>query len=140
MKKLIISIVAVLGLGIAASASNYSINESAIDAMIESASEVTPMTLQESPSDIMASTIKIGAAPQPIIAFVLSVVPVTGWLAVHRMYMGTSPFAVILNIVTGGGFGVVYVVDWVVLLLGVLENNIKPYCNNGKWLMWTNLI
>ena len=56
------------------------------------------------------------------------------------MYMGTSAHAIILNIVTGGGFGVVYVVDAVMLLLGVLDNNISQYCNNGRWLMWANII
>jgi hypothetical protein len=56
------------------------------------------------------------------------------------MYMGTSILAVILNIVTGAGFGVVYVIDWVMLLIGVLDNNIGQYCNNGRWLMWADII
>ncbi|MGM9788252.1 MAG: TM2 domain-containing protein [Candidatus Cryptobacteroides sp.] len=140
MKKLIISLVAILGLGIAASANNYTIDESAIDAMIENAVEVSPMAAEASAAAIQDVTLKFGSAPQPIVAFVLSVIPVTGWLAVHRMYLGTSPLAVILNIVTGGGFGIVYVVDWVVLLMGVLNNNIKDYVNNGRWWMWANII
>lgn len=138
MKKLIISLVAILGLGIAASANNYTIDESAIDAMIENAVEVSPMSVEANAGGIQDPTIKFGSAPNPIVAFVLSVIPVTGWLAVHRMYLGTSPLAVILNIVTGGGFGIVYVVDWVVLLMGVLDNNISRYVNNGNWLMWVD--
>lgn len=138
MKKIIISLIAILGLGLAASANNYTIDESAIDAMIENAVEVSPMSVEAGAAGIQDPTIKFGSAPQPVLAFVLSVIPVTGWLAVHRMYLGTSPLAVILNIVTGGGFGIVYVVDWVVLLMGVLDNNISRYVNNGNWLMWVD--
>lgn len=138
MKKLILCLVAVLGLGLAASAANYTIDEQSIDAMIEMAEEVSPALMEaEGVTDV---TIHLGNGAQPIVAFLLALVPVTSWLAIHRMYMGTSILAVILNIVTGAGFGVVYVIDWVMLLIGVLDNNIGKYCNNGRWLMWTNII
>ena len=140
MKKLILCLIAVVGMGIAASAANYSIDEQGIDAMIENAVEVTPMSMESSASDLQSPSIKFGGAPSPVVAFVLSLVPVTSWLAVHRMYMGTSALAVILNIVTGSGFGIVYVVDWVCLLMGVIDNNISQYCNNGRWLMWADII
>lgn len=138
MKKVILCLIAVLGLGIAASAANYTIDEQSIDAMIEMAEEVTPAAMEaQGATDV---TIHLGNGAQPIVAFLLSIFPVTGWLAIHRMYMGTSILAVILNIVTGGGFGVVYVIDWVMLLIGVLDNNIGQYCNNGRWWMWANII
>ena len=138
MKKVLLTLVAVLGLGIAAQAASYTIDEQSIDAMIEMAEEVTPAALEaEGATDV---TIHIGNGAQPVIAFLLALVPVTGWLAIHRMYMGTSILAVILNIVTGAGFGVVYVIDWVMLLIGVLDDNIGQYCNNGRWLMWADLI
>lgn len=138
MKKVILCLIAVLGLGIAASAANYTIDEQSIDAMIEMAEEVTPAAMEaQGATDV---TIHLGNGAQPIVAFLLSIFPVTSWLAIHRMYMGTSILAVILNIVTGAGFGVVYVVDWVMLLIGVLDNNIGQYCNNGRWWMWANII
>jgi len=138
MKKVILCLIAVLGLGIAASAANYTIDEQSIDAMIEMAEEVTPAAMEaQGATDV---TIHLGNGAQPIVAFLLSIFPVTSWLAIHRMYMGTSILAVILNIVTGAGFGVVYVIDWVMLLIGVLDNNIGQYCNNGRWWMWANII
>ena len=138
MKKVILCLIAVLGLGIAASAANYTIDEQSIDAMIEMAEEVTPAAMEaQGATDV---TIHLGNGAQPIVAFLLSIFPVTGWLAIHRMYMGTSILAVILNIVTGAGCGVVYVIDWVMLLIGVLDNNIGQYCNNGRWWMWANII
>ncbi len=142
MKKFIISLFAVLALGIAANAANYSVDEASIDAMIEAAAEVSPLAMENASADLTSPTVKVqlGEGVQPIIAFIPSAIPVTGWLACHRMYMGTSALAIILNIVTGGGFGVVYVVDAVMLLLGVLDNNISQYCDNGRWLMWANII
>ena len=140
MKKFIISLVAILALGIAANAANYSIDEQSIDAMIEAAAEVSPLSMEAVAPAATDVTIKVGGGAEPIIAFILSAFPVTGWLAVHRMYMGTSVLAIVLNIVTGDGFGVVYVIDAVMLLIGVLDNNIGQYCNNGRWLMWCDLI
>lgn len=138
MKKVILCLIAVLGLGIAASAASYTIDEQSIDAMIEMAEEVSPAAMEaQGATDV---TIHLGNGAQPIVAFLLSIFPVTGWLAIHRMYMGTSVLAVILNIVTGAGFGVVYVIDWVMLLIGVLDNNIGQYCNNGRWWMWADII
>ena len=138
MKKVILCLIAVLGLGIAASAANYTIDEQSIDAMIEMAEEVTPAAMEaQGATDV---TIHLGNGAQPIVAFLLSIFPVTSWLAIHRMYMGTSILAVLLNIFTGAGFGVVYVIDWIVLLIGVLDNNIGQYCNNGRWWMWANII
>lgn len=134
------SLVAVVAFAFAASATNYTIDENAIDAMIESAVEVSPAVMESSSAALTDATISFGQAPTPIVAFILSAIPFTGWLAIHRMYMGTSPLAVILNIVTGAGFGIVYVVDWVVLLIGVLDNNISRYCGNGRWLMWADII
>lgn len=77
MKKLILCLIAVVGMGIAASAANYSIDEQGIDAMIENAVEVTPMSMESSASDLQSPTIKFGGAPSPVVAFVLSLVPVT---------------------------------------------------------------
>ncbi len=138
MKKIILCLVAMLSVGIAASAMSYTEDEQTIDAMIEMATEVTPASMEA--QGVQDATISFGAAPQPIVAFILSVIPVTSWLAVHRMYMGTSPLAVILNIVTGAGFGIVYVVDWVALLIGTVNDDISSYCNNGRWWMWADVI
>lgn len=140
MKKFILSLVAVLSLGIAASAADYTVDESSIDALIENAVEVTPDFMEAEAGDLTSATLHIGSAPKPVVAFILSVVPFTSWLAIHRMYLGTSPLAVILNIVTVAGFGVVYVLDWVSLLLGTLDDNIGAYVNNGRWWMWANII
>ncbi len=140
MKKFFLCLVAVLGLGVAASAANYTIDEQAIDAMIENATEVTPMSLDAAQNSLTDPTLKIGEAPQPIIACVLSFFWPTSWLAIHRMYLGTSVLTVVLQIVTGGGFGIVSLVDFVCLLLGTIDGDISQYCNNPHWWMLLNMI
>ncbi len=140
MKKFVLCLVAVLGLGLAASAANYSIDENAIDALIENATEVTPMTLEAAVPGATDASVKIGQAPQPVIACLLSFFAVTNWLAIHRMYLGTSALTVVLQIITGGGLGIVSVVDFVCLLIGVIDGNISQYCNNPHWWMLLNMI
>lgn len=138
MKKLIVMAAMAFAFAFSANATEYTIDDSAIDAVIAEAVEMTPAQMNVSDAGPLQQTsLKIGDKKvDPVISFVLALVPVTGWLGVHRIYMGTSPLAVILNIVTGGGFGIVYTVDWIVLLVGVINNDISQYCNNPKWLMW----
>lgn len=145
MKKFLVCLVALAAMTFAANAANYSIDDSAIDCAIENALEVSPLDVMAevgtAAQSSAAKTLKIGSNANPVIAFVLAIIPVTSWIAVHRMYMGTSALAVILNIVTGAGFGIVYVVDWVVLLInGVAGGDISQYCNNPRWWMWANII
>jgi hypothetical protein len=43
-------------------------------------------------------------------------------------------------LLTGGGFGVVYVIDSVLLLVGALEDTIDgKFLNNERILMWADL-
>lgn len=140
MKKFILSLVAVLSLGIAASAANYTVDESSIDALIENAVEVAPASMEAVVGDIYDVSLKFSSAPQPVVAFILATIPFTNWLALHRMYLGTSPLAVALHIVTLEGCGIVGFLDWVSLLLGTLNDDVSAYVNNGRWWMWANII
>jgi hypothetical protein len=36
----------------------------------------------------------------------------------------------------GGIFGIVPFVDWIVLLIGLVEDDISKYVNNPKFFMW----
>ena len=39
-------------------------------------------------------------------------------------------------ILTCGGCGIVATVDWIVLLIGLINNDISKYVNNPKFFMW----
>ena len=60
-----------------------------------------------------------------------------GEFGIHRHYMGTSkPMWLYYTLTCGGIFGIVYAVDWVVLLIGAIQDDISQYCNNDQFFMW----
>lgn len=118
-----------------ASANIYEVNDAAIDALVDNSVE---MVMEAAPAGDMIS---LSSSKNPIIATALSVIPVTNWLAVHRYYLGTKVWMGLVYALTGSGFGILYVVDSVVLVLDLIEsNNISgKYMNNGRILMWADL-
>jgi TM2 domain-containing membrane protein YozV len=63
---------------------------------------------------------------------------VVGEFGVHRHYLGTKPTMwAIYTFTVCGIFGIVPFVDWWVLLIdGIINDNISPYQNNEKFFMW----
>lgn len=60
-----------------------------------------------------------------------------GGLGIHRLYLGTKPLTWIGYILTCGGiFGVVPLVDLVVLIIN--SKDISPYVDNTKFFMWSS--
>ena len=60
-----------------------------------------------------------------------------GGFGIHRHYMGTkSSMWAIYTFTCGGIFGIVPVVDWIVLLVGAIKDDIRDYCNNDQFFMW----
>jgi TM2 domain-containing membrane protein YozV len=81
------------------------------------------------------STIQQLNSKDPIIAWLISFPG--GMLGLHRVYLGTSTKTVILYIVTAGGvFGIVPMIDWILLLKGIQNGDISKYVNNRKFIMW----
>lgn len=70
------------------------------------------------------------------VAFVLSWV--LGFLGIHRFYMGTATLTGVGYILTLGGCGIVATVDWVVLLIALInKEGIDKYEDNPKFFMWS---
>lgn len=135
MKKIIASLIAVLAFAVAASAADYSINDDAIDALIESSVEVSPLTADFMMDAAVPAAASISAGSSPVVSFILCTF--LGGFGVHRHYMGTRPFMwAVYTFTFGGLFGIVPFVDWVFLLIGVVEDNIGQYCGNTKFFMW----
>ncbi len=71
----------------------------------------------------------------PIVAWLINFPG--GMLGLHRWYLGAKPRVMIWYIVSiGGFFGIVPMVDWILLLQGIQKGDISPYVNNSKFLMW----
>lgn len=122
---------------LSASAGDYKVDQNKIDACFESASEMS-----------MASVFQLSALPgsnqvlnekDPVVAFALATV--FGYLGIHRLYLGTEPIVFILYIITAGGCGVVALVDWIILLMVLLdERDLAPYIDNPSFIMWKNQV
>jgi len=71
----------------------------------------------------------------PIIAWLISFP--TGMFGLHRAYLGADTKTVLLYIVTAGGiFGIVPMIDWILLLRGIQDGDISRFVGNRRFVMW----
>lgn len=135
MKKLVLTLVAAL-VALCASANNYVANDAAFDALEANSVEmVMAADLEMAP----ANMVQLSNNQDPLIATLLSWF--TGWCGLHRYYLGTEIWMALPYALTGGGFGIVTLVDSVLLTLDLIQNNSinGQYINNPRILMWADL-
>lgn len=142
MKKLILCFVAFLGIATMALAEEttdkYALNEQEIALSFQNAEQVNTLDLSmESMSNAFAtnnSAMMGKSSVNPWGAF--AICTFVGELGIHRLYMGAPSKMIAYYCLTCGGiFGVVTLVDWVVLLIGAINDNITPYMND-QFFMW----
>lgn len=128
-------IAAVFGMAVAANAANYKVDNNAIDALIENAEEVMVLDVAEAaPAAANLPTVSQKEV-QPVVALILNFI--VGGFGIHRHYMGTAPGMWALYTFTLGGiFGIVTFVDFIMLIIGTVDNDISRYINNRKFFMW----
>ena len=135
MKKLIVSVIAVLAIAISASAANYKVDNNAIDAIIDNATEVVALEIA-TPAAANLPTV----APKEVnvtTGFLLSWL--VGWCGVHRHYFGTKPIMWLFYTISGGGLGIIWSVDTILLFLDVIkvgEGYVNKFINNEKFIVW----
>lgn len=134
MKKLFFTLIAVLAVAVSANAANYTVDDDAIDALIEASTEVSPLSLMPEAPVPAAASLSSGSK-SPIASFIICTF--LGGFGVHRHYMGTRPWMwAIYTFTFGGIFGVIPLVDWVMLIVGLVDDDISAYCGNTKFIMW----
>jgi len=142
MKKILFSLVLLAGCFLidmsAAKAESYSIDDNAVEALLASAVE-NPLSIEAInaaiPSSPMDAQATVRGGKNGWVAFALAFV--VGGLGIHRFYLGTKVMTGIGYILTCGGiFGIVPFVDWIVLLVGAIKNDISDYEDNSKFFMW----
>ncbi len=134
MKKLFVLIFALVTVSMGVSANSYSINDKAVDQMFAQAEQVSvnqiaDFTTLPSPQAQLSSK-------NPWVAWALTFTASLGVCGIHRLYLGSSTGIFILYFCTGGGCGIIQTVDWVVLLIGAINDDIRKYENNQKVFMW----
>ncbi len=141
MKKIltIFSVLAVMVIAgtSSAKAENYVINDEAVEAVFAS-SDAVPVVLDYVNSilpNVPTEQAKVTGGTNAWVAFALAFI--VGQLGIHRFYLGTATLTGIGYILTCGGiFGIVPFVDWIVLLVGAINNDIGKYEDNTKFFMW----
>ncbi len=120
-----------------AGASSYYLDNASVDLMFEKAEQVDMFEMSSmSPLSTAATSTSMLTANEkdPAIAFILAWF--VGPLGIHRAYLGTSTGTIIGYILTLGGCGIVAFVDWVVLLIGLINDDISKYVDNPSFFMW----
>jgi TM2 domain-containing membrane protein YozV len=113
--------------------SNYSVDLNAVDNLISSANEI----------DISNQTFinldknKIGdeqiIQKNPFVAWILTYT-IVGF---HRLYLGTSMATFAAYFITLGGFLVLDIIDYAVLLAAMIDHRpMDKYVNNPNFFMW----
>ena len=133
----IISVLAIMVIANTTSvkAENYLVNDEAVEASF-TAAVAAPMSVDFINAiipNVPMGQAKVSGA-NPWVAFILCWV--VGTFGVHRFYMGTAVLTGVGYILTGGGCGVVVLIDWIVLLIGAAGGDISKYEDNTKFFMW----
>lgn len=134
MKKLVFILIAFVAFSFSVSANEYSINELAIDQMFSQADEISSVDF----ADFTGTTAPEAqvSAKNPWVAWALTWTASVGVCGVHRLYLGSSTGVFLVYLCTAGGCGIIQTVDWVILLMGALDDNVSKYENNTKVIMW----
>jgi TM2 domain-containing membrane protein YozV len=135
MKKLLsVLFFALITFSTQAAASDYYVDDSAIEDKLSSSTQVVfnPMTPN---GDMMDITTVQASDPNAWVAFALAWV--LGGLGIHRVYLGGKGLLILIYFITCGGiFGIVPLIDWIVLLVGAIQGDISQFVNNDKFFMW----
>lgn len=132
MKKIFAILVAMVAFTFAAKAASYEISDASVDALLAEAEMVAPAATSATAAAGLSSS---DGQTKTIVAFVLDTVGL-GCFGIHRLILGTRAINVLLYIITFGGiFGIIPLVDWIMLLLDLVEGN-ASYIGNPSFIMW----
>lgn len=138
MKKLFTLVgILLISLSLNSFAGNYRLDQSKINAMMSDAQEVVAISVFDLSSfNSIPGNDAVLTEKDPTVAFVLSLV--VGYLGIHRLYLGTEPVTFIVYLITGGGCGIITLIDTIMLLMVLIddEKSLTPYIDNPEILMW----
>jgi len=110
----------------------YKITDEQVDAYFVNAEEITP----SSDFEMFASPNGEVAEKNPWVAWGLTFTASIGICGIHRLYLGTETMVFVAYLCTAGGCGIVQTIDWVVLLIGAINEDIGKYIDNPKLFMF----
>lgn len=135
MKKLLslFCFIAIIGISNAYSSnSSYYIDDNAVEEVLSTGVEVNTEFNLVTNTGILGHQTTLDEK-EPAIALLLDFF--LGGIAIHRVYLGGRPTLVLLYFITCGGiFGIVPLVDFIVLIINY--DDISQFVDNDKFIMW----
>ncbi len=135
MKKiLLLVLVCTLGFAYNSKASSiYQVDDAAIEATLNMA---TPSAITLSDAAALMNPFSVQASSSDKNAWIAVILDlIVGGIAIHRVYLGGTPMLIVYYLITCGGiFGIVPLVDLVVLIIN--NNDISKYVGSNKFFMW----
>lgn len=133
MKKIVFLLVALfVTTTIFAEAGKYRVNDENVQEMFLNAEE----------SDLMInnfiSTNAQLSDKNGWVAWGLTYTVAIGICGVHRLYLGSGAGVFIGYLCTGGGCGILQTVDWILLLIGAINDDIDKYVGSKKFFLWAS--
>jgi TM2 domain-containing membrane protein YozV len=134
MKKLLslIVLIFVMGLSQGFASNSYVVDDAAVEKVLSTGVELSSdFDLNTAP--VYFSQEQLKAEKDPLVAILLDFF--VGGLAIHRVYLGGKPSLILIYLITCGGiFGIVPLVDLIVLAINY--DDISAYVDNDKFFMW----
>lgn len=136
MKRILVVLGLLVGFSFASQANSYQVNDAAIDNLFANSTEIMVSSFNNLNPTGDALPVILEKENEAIIATIICWV--VGGFGIHRHYLGTKKYMWAIYTFTGCGiFGIVPFVDfWVLLIDGVIQENVSKYQNNEKFFMW----
>jgi TM2 domain-containing membrane protein YozV len=132
-KTILLSLLCMILVSYNASASNYRIDDSAIESVFASTKVITENFATV--GNLFDVTINKANLEEKNVWIAVLLDFFLGGLAVHRVYLGGTPMLIVGYLLTCGGiFGIVPLIDLIVLVIN--SDDISKYVNNNKFFMW----
>ena len=118
----------------------YQVNDKKVDALFAEAQEISGADINTMNLFNGMGAAKVSTAnPNAVVATILAMPWLgVGVLGIHRLYLGTETGTFLAYLFTLGGCGVISLVDFIVLVVGLVEEDISQYVDNPKFIMWAN--
>jgi TM2 domain-containing membrane protein YozV len=114
--------------------SKYFVNDEKIENVMQESTQID-FTVDSAQLEMLMNSESIQQDKSAWVAFAIAFV--VGGLGIHRVYLGGKGSLILIYIVTCFGiFGVVPMIDWIVLLVGAIKGDISQFIGSDKFFMW----